>query len=748
MGEVTSNATLTGRFFKCISGNDSDWSANLVRSTDIAELPVSISSKKSKGKPIYVTVVGFSLPQEEYFDVIYKGEWIENLKYGMQFKVKSFQKCLPNTRKGIVKYLSSKTFRGIGKMTATLIVDQFGEETLNVIRDNPEKLLAIRGITKTKLKTIVSSYEQAESYNTLSVFLGMYGISPEKISIINKRWGSDAVKMIRSNPYIVCEIPGIGFQTAEVIARGIDDREILCSSERIKAAILYGLKQDTAVNGNVYSNAADLQRESLRLLNEDSKVQISVQSYNQAMTDLIKTRQTVIRSHTLVYSRQNDESEQKPAHKIIDLLSRKIEIDSKSLDRELTKNSTLSQKQKEAVRNSLMNRVSVITGGPGTGKTTILKCLIKIYEDIVKKPVTLLAPTGRAARRMSDSSGLQASTIHSAIHLYADDLPFGASVELDEGLIVVDEMSMVDQFLLDRMLRCVTSLNYQIVFVGDVDQLESVGAGSVLRELILSDTVPVTRLTEVFRQGEDSAIIVENANAINRGECLLKQSDRFTFSQVNNDEAALQTILDLYEKEVRVWGMDNVSILCPMRHRGLVCVDELNRKIQNLINPVKSGEPIYRLAGKEFRLRDRVIMTKNTEYASNGDIGVLNDIAFDKDEDGSTNTVFTISWDNGSEHSYEKEEMQDIDLAYAITIHKSQGSEYSSCIIPILSSQQFMLRRNLFYTAVTRCKERVNVVFDNRKAVQTAIIRNETGKRNTLFALRLKTYRAQKDKSN
>jgi len=743
MGEAIIQTTLTGRFFKCISGNDSDWSANLIRATKADELPVSISSKKIKGKPIYVTVVGFSLPQEEYFDVTYNGEWIENLKYGMQFKVKSFQKMLPDSKKGIVKYLSSKTFRGIGKTTATLIVDQFGEDTLNIIRDNPEKLLAIRGITKTKLNTIISSYKEAESFNLLSVFLGIYGVGPEKINIINKRWGTDAINLIKQDPYIVCDIPGIGFQTAEIIAQGLENPAILLGKNRIKAAILHELKQDISINGNIFTRADALKDETLRLLNSNNAFVISGEAYDTAMRNLAEKRHVVIRSNELVFAKQSDEAEQRPAHKIIELLNRKVIADERMIDRQLKANKLLSDKQKAAVRNSLVNRVSVVTGGPGTGKTTILKSLIKTYQETVKKPVTLLAPTGRAARRMAESTGLPASTIHSAIHLYTNDLPYGACVDLTEGLIIVDEVSMVDQFLLDKMMACINTLNYQIVFVGDVDQLESVGPGSVLRELILSGVVPTSRLTEVFRQAEDSAIIVENANSINRGECLLRQSDRFAFTQVINEETALDAILNLYEKEIREWGADNVSILCPMRHRGLVCVDELNHRIQNLINPVNSGEPIYRLNGKEFHLRDRVIMTKNTEFASNGDIGVLNEITSEKNEDGTTNTIFSVTWDNGATHEYSKEEMQDIDLAYAITIHKSQGSEYSSCIIPILSSQSFMLRRNLFYTAVTRCKERVNVVFDDKAAVRTAIQRNETGKRNTLFGLRLKTYESQ-----
>ena len=744
-GEDIKGMTVTGRFFKRISKPQSDWSAQLIRAKNPNELPISISSKKEKGKPLFVTVVGYSLPEEDYFDVVYSGEWIENAKYGLQFKVKTFHRCFPDTKKGIAKYLSSKAFKGIGKTTASLIVDRFGEDTLNILRDTPEKFLGIRGVTETKLAEIIKAFKETESYNTLCVFLATYDIPAEKINAINKRWGADAVDIITANPYAICDVPGVGFPTAETIAIGMNDAKILTGEERIKMCILYCLDQDSITNGNIYTGINELKDSVMKTLNSTNyRVTVSDDMYESAFTVLRNNHQIVIRSGRLIYSKKNDECEQRPAHKIIELLGKKEKLDPKKIEKELDANKLLSEKQKAAVMNSLVNRVSVITGGPGTGKTTILKCLIKIYEDLTKKPVTLLAPTGKAARRMSESTGKPASTIHSAIHLYTNDLPIGECAKLSEGLVVIDEMSMVDQFLMDKLMSCMPTDNYHVVMVGDVDQLESVGAGSVLRELISSEVIPVSRLTEVFRQGEDSAIIVDNANAINKGECRLQQSDRFVFENVMSEEDAQKKILEIYEREVREWGADNVSILCPMRHRGLVCVDKLNSVIQDVINPVQPGEPIYRLAGQEFRLRDRVIMNKNTEFASNGDIGVLQDIITEKDEDGTAETYFSIAWDNGVTHDYLKDEMVNIDLAYAITIHKSQGSEYASCIIPILSTQEFMLRRNLFYTAVTRCKERVHVLFDRTSAVQTAIVRNEVGKRNTLFGLRLATYATNK----
>ena len=740
-GEDINGMTVTGRFFKRISKPQSDWSAQLIRAKNVAELPISISNKKEKGKPVYVMVVGYSLPEEDCFDIVYSGEWIENIKYGLQFKVKTFRRCFPDTKKGIAKYLSSKAFKGIGKTTASLIVDRFGEDTLNILRDSPERFLGIRGVTESKLAKIVKAFKETESYNTLCVFLAAYEVPTEKINAINKRWGADAVDIITANPYAICDVPGVGFPTAETIAIGMNDSKILTSEERIKMCILYCLDQDSIVNGNIYTGIIELKNSVMKTLNSANyQIIISGDQYEAAFNILRAKHQIVLRSGRLVYSKKNDQAEQRPAHKLIELLAKKEKLDPKKIELELEANKILSDKQKEAVMNSLINRVSVITGGPGTGKTTILKCLIKIYENLSKKPVTLLAPTGRAARRMSESTGKPASTIHSAIHLYTNDLPVGECAKLEEGLVVVDEMSMVDQFLMDKLMCCMPTDNYHVVMVGDVDQLESVGAGCVLRELISSVVIPVSRLTEVFRQGQDSAVIVDNANAINKGECRLQQNDRFLFEYAFSEEDAQQKILDLYEKEVREWGADNVSILCPMRHRGLVCVDKLNSKIQEMINPVQPGDPIYRLGGQEFRLRDRVIMTKNTEFASNGDIGVLEDIITEKEEDGGTETLFVISWDNGATHDYNKEEMVNVDLAYAITIHKSQGSEYASCIIPILSTQEFMLRRNLFYTAVTRSKERVHVVYDRNDAVQTAICRNEVGKRNTLFGLRLATY--------
>lgn len=737
MGEAMS---VTGRFFRRLSKPDSDWSAQLIQVRNSKELPVSLANKKVKGKPLYVTVTGYGLPEDTHFDVVYNGEWVENAKYGIQLKVKSCSQLLPSTKKGIARYLSSRRFKGIGKTTAELIVDEFGNDTLDVLRDTPEMLLRIRGITKSKLEKIICIFRESESYSTLAVFLGKYDISADKINAINKRWGSDAMNVITTNPYAVCDVPGVGFLTAEAIAKGMDDPTILLGEERVKSCILYCLKQDSLQNGHIFSDRIQLQGAVMKQLNRDDRVIVPIESYFNAFEVMRKEQKIVVRSTNLIYSKASDEQEQRPAHKLIELLGVPEEIDQKKIDIKLEANKLLSEKQKAAVKNSLINRVSVITGGPGTGKTTILKCLIGIYEELAKKHVTLLAPTGRAARRMAESTGKPASTIHSAIHLYQNDLEFGECVKLEEGLIVIDEMSMVDQFLMDKLMSCLPTDNYHVVMVGDVDQLESVGAGSVLRELITSEVIPVNRLREVFRQAEDGAIIVDNANAINKGDCRMQTSDRFVFSRCDTEEEALRKILDLYESEVREWGADNVAILCPLRHRGLVCVDNLNREIQDLINPVQPGEPVYRLTGKEFRLRDRVIMTKNTEYASNGDIGILEEIITEKDEDGMSDTIFHIAWDNGGSHDYPREEMDDVDLAYAVTIHKSQGSEYASCIIPILSAQEFMLRRNLFYTAVTRSKERVHVVYDRNDAVQMAICRNEEGKRNTLFGLRLKTY--------
>ena len=729
-----------GRFFRRLSKPDSDWSAQLVQAKSMEDLPISLANKKEKGKPLYVTVVGYSLPEDTHFDVMYNGEWVENGKYGLQLKVKSCSQLLPTTKTGIVRYLSSRRFKGIGKSTASLIVDEFGEDTLSVLRDTPDKLLRIRGITKSKLEKIERTFRESESYNLLAVYLGKYDIPADKINAINNRLGSEAMNIIAADPYAVCDVPGVGFPTAEAIAKGMNDPAVLLREERVRACILYSLWQDNLQKGHLYSVMHELQDEVMKLLNTNAEISVPVERYDSAFDALRREQKIIVRSKTLVYSKAADEQEQRPAHKLVELLGIPEEIDPKQIDKKLKSNKMLSEKQKSAVRNSLVNRVSVITGGPGTGKTTILKCLIGIYEELVKKPVTLLAPTGRAARRMAESTGRPASTVHSAIHLYQNDLEYGECVKLEEGLIVIDEMSMVDQFLMDRLMGSLPTDNYHVVMVGDVDQLESVGAGSVLRELIASEVIPVNRLTEVFRQSEEGAIIVDNATAINTGNCLLRQNDRFVFVQCYSEEDALNRILSLYESEVREWGIDNVAILCPLRHRGMVCVDNLNKEIQEIINPVQPGEPVYRIAGKEFRLRDRVIMTKNTEFASNGDIGILEEIVTEKDDEGPSETYFHINWDNGVSHDYFREEMDDVDLAYAITIHKSQGSEYASCIIPILSAQEFMLRRNLFYTAVTRSKNRVHVVYDRNSAVQTSICRNQVGKRNTMFGFRLKSY--------
>ena len=730
-----------GRFFREKSSSvGSDWCANIVRSTDPSELPVALKNKQGKGKPYYFTVVGFSLPTEDYFTVLYKGEWVDDQRYGIQFRVSGYERELPDTRNGIVKYLSSKSFTGIGKATASAIVDVFGLQSLNVIRETPEKLLTIRGITKTKLNVIIRCFRETESFNTLAVFLGTYGFSGEKISAINKRWGTDSIEIIKNNPYVLCDVPGIGFPAAELIA--VTMNTMLESDQRIEACVQHVLQLDIQ-KGNIYMDADSLRNACLGILNSQKAI-ISPERLNEVLQKAEKKKQIYIQGGFAVFSKISEAAEVNPARKIVSLLKLRIPESMVCEYRNtLEKMKTnLSEKQKEAVITSLSNRISVITGGPGTGKTTIQKALISCYMNIHKdQAVTLLAPTGRAARRMSESTGYPASTIHSEIHLYTNDLPYGECASLTPGLVVVDEMSMVDQFLFDKLFACMRSSDFQVVLVGDVDQLESVGAGAVLRELIASEIVPVSRLKEVFRQNTDAQAIVENANAVNSGSHSLLLNDRFMIETSFSDEDAYQRIIRHYNTEVQKWGIENVAILCPMRKRGLVCVDAINTAIQNIVNPAAAGEPVVRINGKEFRISDRVIQMKNTEFASNGDTGILTDISIEKIDD-KNEVTFTIEWENGNTSRISKEEMLDVDLAYAITVHKSQGSEYKSCIIPVLSSQSFMIKRNLLYTAITRSKEKVVIITDNQNPspLAKAIDRNEIGKRNTLFRFRLQAF--------
>jgi len=728
--------SVKARIYKKISKNLSDYCIYLCSSSDFDSIPSSI---KKEGKKCYITIVGTNLPAIESVDIEYFGTWVSNKKYGLQFKADSYSLIKPTTEKGIVSFLKSKAFPGIGEKTAKLIVFSFGVDTLNVIKEEPKKLLTVPGITLGKLSQIEKAYKENESYSNLAIFLGAYGFSSDSIIRINKSLGPDAVLKIKDNPYILEDIKGIGFKSCDKIAKSLDVS--LDSKERIKGCILECIKTHIMTSGDTCILYEDLERSVLSILNENDCALVSSSKVKEVLKLMQENSEIVFRSKRYVFLSEYDNAEEYAAEKIVNLKDKKstfLPMDILFYVREYQSNSEIkiTEKQTEAVITALENRVSIITGGPGTGKTTIMSAIIYCYKKLCEKSVVLLAPTGKAARRMHEATGVDASTIHSKIHIYDSSLDI-VPENLPEGLIVVDEASMVDGLLFSKLLKAVGTGDYQLLLIGDIDQLPSVGAGSVLYDLITSNVLPVVKLTEVFRQ-KDGGSIIENANNINSGNKSLTLDNDFEIIEVSSEDEALEKIRDCYLKETKEKGIENVALLSPLRRsqngRFKVVSDELNTQIQNAINPKIPGK-CCSLSNYEYRVGDRVLQWKNTQVTSNGDIGVIMDILEDNGD-----ICIKIQWDNGNITFEDRQSMNDITLAYAISIHKSQGSEYLSVIIPILSEHDCKLyKRQLLYTGITRAKQHA-ILIGNIKAINSCIERCDSNTRTTLLSERLKYY--------
>ena len=726
--------SIKAKLYRRLNKNIGDFNVNLCMTTDFQNLPASIARD---GGRAYVTITGTNLPNLENCFVEYFGEWITNKKYGLQFKADSYQIVTPTTEKGLVAFLSSKSFHGIGTKTATAIVETFGKSTIEVIENNPNKLLVVKGCTPEKIGIIVDAYNRNQQYSKLAVFLGAYGLSSDNIAKINDEYGLNAIEMIKNDPYLLQDIRGIGFATCDRIAKNLN--VALDSYKRIKGGVLEVINKFIETTGDTYIDISYLIEKSLALLNDGLNQSIVDENKLHVVLSSMKDNNLIsCIGQRCVFLNKYESAEETSSNKLLSLINKPIYIGTSKVlmqidSYQFSSNIKLSSKQLDAVYKTLTSRVSIITGGPGTGKTTVLCAIIECYKNLYNKPVILMAPTGKASSRMSEITGEQASTIHSKLQIY--DSEKSDPIPLEDGLVVVDETSMVDTLLLDKLLKAVIHYNSQIVFVGDVDQLPSVGAGSVLQDMIESGIVPTTKLTEFFRQKEGSSVI-ENARLINKGDQKLTYDNDFQLVEAKDESDALAKIEELYKNEVAAYGLENVALLSPLRRTQgrFNCVsDSLNSTIQQVINPRKNDYDSYCIINNnEYRVGDRVLQWKNNSQTSNGDVGVISEIG---EENGEVSVV--IDWDNGKQTVENRETMADISLAYAISIHKSQGSEYASVIIPILSCQKCQLfKRNLLYTGITRAKKKVIIVGD-KDAVNSCIKNNDASKRNTLFSKRL-----------
>lgn len=665
-----------------------------------------------------------------------EGEWVKHPKFGQQFKATTYKTVAPTEISGIEKFLASGAINGIGPAMAKKIVAEFGEKTLEVIAKSPNELLKIPGIGKKTAEKISTSYLEQSELTEIMVWLENHGISNTYAGKIFAKYGSFAIDIMEKDIYrLFQDIEGIGFLTADKLAFNLGiQRE---DKRRIISGIDYALMQ-LCNNGHCCIP-------EMALVDKTAKI---LQVNNQIIFTILKERidngslnTEVVGGETLIYPPYLYYAEKKVAMRLLQLqqATEPLSEDNLSLFIKVWEKDNqiqLAQKQKEAIKACLHHGVLVLTGGPGTGKTTVIKGILSILKAQGLK-IRLAAPTGRAAKRLSETTGQKALTIHrllEANNLAQDDnLQLGFSKDIDDQLdadvIILDEVSMVDIVLMHHFLNAVPD-GCRIILVGDTDQLPAVGPGSLLKDIIRSQKIPAIRLDEIFRQAQTS-MIIQNAHIINAGRLpdLRKQYSDFVFYELNDDTSITQKILDLCTKDLPHEGFDvlkDVQILSPM-HRFLCGVENLNLMLQERLNPKKNQDEL-KYSSQTFRVGDKVMHIRNNYQKNvfNGDIGFIQNI---------NNEKLTVYY---FDHivTYEKNELNELTLAYASSVHKSQGSEYKVVIIPLSTSHYIMLQRNLLYTAITRAKQKV-IIIGSKKALMTAIQSNRTQKRYTLLAERL-----------
>lgn len=665
-----------------------------------------------------------------------EGEWVKHPKFGQQFKATTYKTVAPTEISGIEKFLASGAINGIGPAMAKKIVAEFGEKTLEVIAKSPNELLKIPGIGKKTAEKISTSYLEQSELTEIMVWLENHGISNTYAGKIFAKYGSFAIDIMEKDIYrLFQDIEGIGFLTADKLAFNLGiQRE---DKRRIISGIDYALMQ-LCNNGHCCIP-------EMALVDKTAKI---LQVNNQIIFTILKERidngslnTEVVGGETLIYPPYLYYAEKKVAMRLLQLqqATEPLSEDNLSLFIKVWEKDNqiqLAQKQKEAIKACLHHGVLVLTGGPGTGKTTVIKGILSILKAQGLK-IRLAAPTGRAAKRLSETTGQKALTIHrllEANNLAQDDnlqLGFSKDIndQLDADVIILDEVSMVDIVLMHHFLNAVPD-GCRIILVGDTDQLPAVGPGSVLKDIIRSQKIPAIRLDEIFRQAQTS-MIIQNAHIINAGRLpdIRKQYSDFVFYELNDDTSITQKILDLCTKDLPHEGFDvlkDVQILSPM-HRFLCGVENLNLMLQEQLNPKKNQDEL-KYSSQTFRVGDKVMHIRNNYQKNvfNGDIGFIQDI---------NNEKLTVDY---FDHivTYEKNELNELTLAYASSVHKSQGSEYKVVIIPLSTSHYIMLQRNLLYTAITRAKQKV-IIIGSKKALMTAVQSNRTQKRYTLLAERL-----------
>ena len=719
------------RFIKPIFQNKENGYCIFVYHTEDDSVPAQARSQYYKGSGYQFTAIGNNLPDTDSIEIDMQGKWIKS-NYGLQLQVDTYEEILPQTKEGIMGYLSSGMVKGIGPKTAKLIVDRFGTRTFDVLDNYPESLLEIKGITQKKLDTILLSYRSSHAMRDLAAYLTPFNVTPKKIQKIYEHFGNNALDTVKSKPFMLCQISGFGFLTVDEIAKANKCR--LNDPMRIEGCIHYCMELEMQ-EGHLYADKQLFQKKVYEQLNHgyQNEVVSEVEVY-QELYRMVKEHILYYEDNAL-YTARLYGYECGAAKKLATLLvhetivSNKLEALIAEAQREL--GILLSAKQVEGVRKAFTHLVSIITGGPGTGKTTVQKVLLYINEKLGGKNVLLTAPTGRASRRMAESTGHpDAITMHSALGLTNDEDCEAVEEMLDADFIIGDEFTMSDMRLSYEFFSHIKE-GTRLVLVGDVNQLPSVGPGNVFRELVMCGVIPVTVLDMVFRQAENSRIAI-NAYRMQENNAALDYGTGFELIHADTAEEAADKVEKLYREAIAEYGVDQVQVLTPFRKRGESSVDALNARLWEIVNPMEEGKQEMKAGKRSYREGDRIIHNKNKNQISNGDVGYMTDIY--QDEEGVQ--LARLQFSDGRSVNYTSDELDMIEHAYATTVHKSQGSEYPVVILPWLPMFYKMLRRNILYTAVTRAKVRVAIV-GNKKAIYMAIHNTESDKRNTRLGERV-----------
>lgn len=682
-----------------------------------------------------------------------KGSWIVHPKFGQQFKVENCEEIVPDSTKGMERYLASGVICGIGPVTARKIVEKFGEDTFDILENSIERLKEIEGIGEKKIATIAESYLKQRELKNIMMFFQNYGVNTNQCIKIYKRFKENSIRVVKENPYILTEeIAGIGFKTADKIAKNLGIEKT--SAFRIQSGIKYIINNFCAL-GNTCMPLDKLIKEGEDIL-QVSEDYIKGNIVESACEGKIKIES--IDDKQYVFTVPYYYCELGVTKKIINLAlfqyeGLEIDIDSEIEQFEKNNKIKFAASQKEAIIGALLNGVEIITGGPGTGKTTIINCIADIYEKCGLK-VFMGAPTGRAAKRMSQATGREAKTIHRLLEMGISDDEDAVFFKTEEtslecDVVIVDEASMIDIVLMNNLLKAL-SLGTRLIIVGDVDQLPSVGPGNVLRDLIESKCCKVVRLKDIFRQSEKSMITL-NAHKINGGEMpvLNEKGKDFFFLNCEQNEKILDILIGLIDERLPKYNdswdkLKHMQILSPMR-KGILGTDNLNVRLQQVLNPPSKEKKEKKFRDAIFRVGDKVMQTKNNYsikwqridgIGEKDGLGIFNgDIGYIQQIDNEKNNM-TIIFDEEKEVIYDDVYLDEIELAYAITIHKSQGSEFPVIIIPAFMGPPMLMNRNLLYTGITRAKQLV-VLVGAIKAIKFMVDNNRSFERYSLLKWRI-----------